>query len=445
MEPLRQRPQRVKYAAGAVIVALVAVSAFLDDLIEGHRPTGADFLLAALLGAFTAIALLTLDRIALTSARHARLARRRGESLRALRSLHDAEELPAVLGRVVASTREMLAAGTSLVAIREPGGETMALFAASGAQAPKLGTRVGGGGVAGAVSRQGEPIVLNDPHVIEELDRDHLLTGACCAVAAPIAWREEMQGVLVAGVFESQRRLGRHELEIARELADLTAMALQQVELHQGARRRLDAHVEAFALALDVRDQYTGSHSDEVVELALEVGAGLGLEGQELADLELAARMHDIGKLGVPDAILNKQGPLDEAERSVMREHPVWGADLLAQVPGLERVATIVRAEHESWDGGGYPRGLAGEEIPLAARVILACDAFHAMTSNRPYRAATSAERAIAELRAHAGTQFDPAVVAVLTDVLEAREAAPNAPRPGGSPPGRGQPVQRWR
>lgn len=204
---------------------------------------------------------------------------------------------------------------------------------------------------------------------------------------------------------------------------------VEQVRLREKAERRLATHSEVLALALDARDRYTGSHSERVVELCSAVGERLDLTSEELSQLELVARMHDIGKLAVPDAILNKQGPLDEGEWAVMREHPVWGEELLRRIPGLDEIATMVRAEHERWDGRGYPDGLAGEEIPLASRIVLACDAFHAMTSNRPYRQAMSLEKAVSELAANAGSQFDPRVVATLLEVLELDLGIPGASR----------------
>ena len=138
------------------------------------------------------------------------------------------------------------------------------------------------------------------------------------------------------------------------------------------------------------------------------------------ADLELverAARLHDVGKLAVPDTILRKPGPLDEAEWAVMRRHPEWGADRVGSVPGLERLGVLVGYHHERWDGRGYPNGLEGEAIPLASRVISVCDAFEAMVSDRPYRASLDVAAALAELIAGAGSQFDPAVVAAVVEL----------------------------
>ena len=168
---------------------------------------------------------------------------------------------------------------------------------------------------------------------------------------------------------------------------------------------------DALVSALDLRDSYTGDHSESVAGLARRVGARLGIAGVNLQLLGFAARLHDVGKLGVPDGILHKAGPLDELEWQRMRRHSAVGAEMLAGVPGLEPVAPLVRWHHERWDGRGYPDGLRGEAIPLECRVICACDAFHAMSAERPYRPALAPAAALAELEAGAGEQFDPDVV----------------------------------
>jgi HD-GYP domain-containing protein (c-di-GMP phosphodiesterase class II) len=154
------------------------------------------------------------------------------------------------------------------------------------------------------------------------------------------------------------------------------------------------------------------------------VARALGLEGEQLDEVIRAAELHDIGKMAIPDEILNKPARLTEEEFEFMKQHTLIGERMLAAAPAMGGVARIVRASHERWDGGGYPDGLAGEDIPLAARIVSVCDSFDAMTTQRPYNKPRTGGEAIAELRRCAGSQFDPAVVDTFARVMA---AAPQA------------------
>jgi diguanylate cyclase (GGDEF)-like protein/putative nucleotidyltransferase with HDIG domain len=190
------------------------------------------------------------------------------------------------------------------------------------------------------------------------------------------------------------------------------------------ARRGPIEAVEALAVALTARDRYTGEHSEAVIEMSATVARNLGLRDAEVDRIRSAALLHDIGKVAIPDEILHKPGPLTDREWTLMREHPVIGERILSVLPGMSAVARIVRHEHERWDGDGYPDGLAGEDIPLGSRIIIAADTYHAITSDRPYRAARSHADAIEELTRCAGTQFDPNVTAALVGVLYGQRQA---------------------
>jgi HD-GYP domain-containing protein (c-di-GMP phosphodiesterase class II) len=176
---------------------------------------------------------------------------------------------------------------------------------------------------------------------------------------------------------------------------------------------------------VEADDEYTGGHSRDVVGLVLAVCDKFELDARDRRDTEFAALLHDVGKVRVPTEIINKTGPLDDEEREIMKRHTIEGEQMLDRVGGLlGDVGRIVRSSHEHWDGTGYPDGLAGESIPLGARIVAACDAFSAMTTDRSYRAALTHEAAIAELRSCAATQFDPRVVETLCEVAA---AAPRA------------------
>jgi putative nucleotidyltransferase with HDIG domain len=167
-------------------------------------------------------------------------------------------------------------------------------------------------------------------------------------------------------------------------------------------------------------DEYTGHHTQDVVELSLRVADQLGVSTAVRRDTELGALLHDIGKIAIPEAIINKPGPLDDEEWAVMKTHTILGQQMLDRVGGLlGGVGLVVRASHERFDGRGYPDGLIGCEIPLAARIIIACDSFNAMTTTRPYRPAMPLDEAVTEMRHCSGTQFDPNVVDALLEVVD--------------------------
>ena len=171
---------------------------------------------------------------------------------------------------------------------------------------------------------------------------------------------------------------------------------------------------------LEFEDEYTAQHSRSVVDLVNAVADELGIAPDERQELEFAAMLHDVGKISIPKEILHKPSALTEREFEVIKHHTIEGQFMLDRVGGLlARVGEVVRSCHERWDGRGYPDGLAGEQIPIAARIVFACDAYNAMTTDRPYRAAMSRDAAVGELHANTGTQFDPKVVSALIEVVE--------------------------
>jgi putative nucleotidyltransferase with HDIG domain len=178
---------------------------------------------------------------------------------------------------------------------------------------------------------------------------------------------------------------------------------------------------------IEADHQYTGAHSRDVVRLSIAVAELLNLDPAERSMVEFAALLHDVGKIRVPKQILDKPAALTPAERHVVEQHTIWGEQMLSGVGGmLAEVGRVVRSCHEWWDGSGYPDGLAGTAIPVPARIVCACDAFSAMTTDRPYRQAQTAQDALQELQRCAGTQFDPAVVRALTRIAD-RNAPPTS------------------
>jgi len=280
-------------------------------------------------------------------------------------------------------------------------------------------------GVNGRVARTGRPALVNDTG----LDPDYLGgdngTDPGSELSLPIVVAETNWGVLNL----EQREHGsfdEEDLLLAHVIAGQIGAAIHRCQLVGELEDAFLTTIGVISDAVEMQDSYTANHANEVADLAVRVGERLGFSGVELDRLRYGALLHDVGKIGIPAEILRKPGPLTDAERERMDEHTAIGARMLERIPFLAPVAPLVRSAHERHDGGGYPDGLAGEQIPPGAMVIATCDAFHAMTSDRSYRKAMSVAAAEAELREHAGMQFEPGVVDALLDELAER------PRPGG-------------
>ena len=253
--------------------------------------------------------------------------------------------------------------------------------------------------------------------------------------AAPIHFAGRPAGLL--SVYTSRPgEFGDSELELLTEFAELCGLALGQNDRRAALAASAEVQVRALETALGIWDGYTAEHSRAVVRLAVRVGQRLGMDALDLIELDLAARLHDVGKIRVPGDILRKPGPLDAHERHVIDLHPTWGAELAGRIPGLQAVAAIIGFHHERADGSGYPYGLAGDRIPLASSIVAACDAYGAMTEHRPYREALSATQTHAELGSASGRQFHPDVVSALRLEVATRPLTPfNDPPASARPP----------
>jgi putative nucleotidyltransferase with HDIG domain len=247
----------------------------------------------------------------------------------------------------------------------------------------------------------------------------------------------EMQAVLLVPVVVEKRPWGLIEVYDSRtrafpgperHLAELAAAQigglLAAFEHEERAQRLYRETLASLSNALEAKDAVTSQHTEEVVRLAVAVAAELDLELDAVQSVELGAVLHDIGKVRVPEAILNKPGLLTEEEWEVMRTHPEVGEQILRPIQSLQSTLPIVRHHHERWDGSGYPDGLAGSAIPLGARIVAVCDAYRAMTEDRPYRTALPEAQARKELEQGTGAQFDAECVRALLRALDRRDAA---------------------
>ncbi|MCS7005953.1 MAG: diguanylate cyclase [Thermoleophilia bacterium] len=357
--------------------------------------------------------------VALENARLYDAQRREAESAKALlelgRDLAQAEGMAEIARRVVtASARILGSAQTSLWLEEGPCGDLVRLACSDGSERQAR--------VPGAFL--GPWRVRREPYYVERAEYAAIAepppgTDGRFAIAPFLV--EGRWGVLAAATPVGTG--GERELALLDGIAQQTKLAIANALSYASLERTFLATVEALANALETSDESVSSHARWITDLALEVGIELGLDQQGLKRLELGALFHDIGKIGVPKDVLAKPGPLTIEERRLVELHPILGERILAPIEQLADVRTIVRCAHEHFDGSGYPDGLAGEAIPLESRIILACDAFHAMTTDRPYRRALGREAALRELVTGAGRQFDPRVVETLLRVLERRRA----------------------
>jgi diguanylate cyclase (GGDEF)-like protein len=231
---------------------------------------------------------------------------------------------------------------------------------------------------------------------------------------------DERWGCLVVNAPDGEDGFSEQKLRLLSGLSHQAKLALANARSFARLRQTMLSTVEALANAAEANDRYTSTHAREIKDLALEVASQLELPAERMEQLELGALFHDIGKIGVATSILRKRGPLSPEEREEIEKHPEWGEMILSPIDELAEVRPIVRHCHERWDGAGYPDALAGDEIPLESRIIFVCDAFHAMTTERPYRQALPVEEAVRRLREGAGTQFDPDVVEAFLSLIQA-------------------------
>ena len=367
---------------GAIVVSKLGLDQFDQD----------DLRLLEVLAGHTAA---SIENARLYEAR-----RREAESAKALlefgRDLAATEGLERVFERVVEGAAQLLGAPHASLWLQERPDSELVVRATAGESAPPIGDRAAVDVLAG----RADPFVQPDPPAMVA---PFTVDGRRGAIAVPSS----------AG-----REVGDRELELLGGLAHQAKLAIASASSYASLERTFLSTVEALANALEARDEYTSSHARWITDSSLRVGGELGLDDDALKRLELGALFHDIGKIGIPNSILLKPGPLTEEERTLIETHPALGERILAPIDQLQGVTGIVRACHERWDGAGYPDRKAGEEIPLEARIIFACDAFHAMTTDRPYRRALPREVALARLEEAAGTQFDPRVVEACLRVL---------------------------
>ncbi len=237
------------------------------------------------------------------------------------------------------------------------------------------------------------------------------------AMCVPLETHERTLGVIYVDTTTQTDIFSRQDLELLAAIGKQAAIAIERAMLMERVQSRFYDTVRTLVASIEAKDVYTVGHSERVTAYAMQIAEEMGFVGEGLEDIQLAGLLHDVGKIGVPEHILNKRGRLTEEELAIIRRHPEIGANIVGNISEAENLTAIIRHHHEKYDGTGYPDGLKGEDIPIAARILSVADAYDAMTSDRPYRKALEEADVLAQFRKYAGSQFDPRVLEAFLDL----------------------------
>jgi diguanylate cyclase (GGDEF)-like protein len=406
-DPLEESLLAVPLCYGARVVAVIVISKLGTNQFDED-----DVRLLEVLGAHAAVAL--------ENARRFESQRQQAEHLKELlefaRQLATAEGLPEVLRRTVELSSTILGTQTTSVWLQAGEAERLipaAVWGFEGARRERVLAVSFAPDAVAALADRDEPFLLDHEQLAAIEGAPEVDPGTCFAIA-PVKLDGGRLCCIVASIPPDRvEEFDDAKMRLLAGLAHQAKLAITNASSFESLESTFVSTVEALANALEANDEYTSSHTRWITDMALKVGATMGFDSRALKNLELGALFHDIGKIGIPTSILLKPGPLTPEEREIMEQHPELGEKILAPIERLAEVRAIVRSCHEHFDGRGYPDEKEGEEIPLEARIILVCDAFHAMTTDRPYRKRLPDEEACRRLREAAGTQFDPTVVDV--------------------------------
>lgn len=276
------------------------------------------------------------------------------------------------------------------------------------------------------------PVYLPDARIATLSDAEKIIVderGLVSILYFPLLLKESAIGVFILGTTDRIRQFTKDEIDLSYVLSFQVSLAIANAQLYKKAQEAIldltqayDATLEGWSRVLDMRDRVTDKHTHRVADLTVALAERMGIPKSELGHIRRGALLHDIGKMAIPDAILQKEGELSESELAVMKTHPERAFQILSQIGYLAPAMEIPYCHHEKWDGSGYPRQLKGAQIPLAARLFTVVDVFDALTSDRPYRKAWSTERALQYLQEQSGKHFFPEAVRAFSDMLREQE-----------------------
>lgn len=339
------------------------------------------------------------------------------------RSLGSTLDLDELLGSVLDSALRIFDLDLGYVSLREKESGSLLVRAVRGAVSAGATDGAVRSSMAEWVVREGRPLIFNPDTSASGTNVD-TVTGAKAALCVPLVSSEGTIGSITVGSSDISYRFNSDDVRLLSTIANHVTIAVGNIELFTSLQEAYLATVRSLAAAVDAKDTYTRGHSDRVATYATLIAERMGLSHEQRIALEMAAYLHDIGKIGVKEEILLKPGRLDDDEMAQMRHHPLIGANILKPVAFPWAITPVVRHHHEHYDGSGYPAGLKGEEIPLLARILTVADSYEAMTADRPYRKGRDPLTALEELRRCAGTQFDARVVERFGEIIEESERA---------------------
>jgi len=344
------------------------------------------------------------------------------------KSLTSSYRLEDRLERLLDAVYEIVGGDTCSIMLSDEKQQILTLKAARGLDPKVMSARQKiGEGIAGWAAVYGRPLLLQDTVSKDRFtsyqEHEKKIASSICI---PMKSKDRLIGVLSVNSTSEHRRFDQDDLRIMTLFSSQAANAIENAQLFEQVLKKTEElkeanfdSIKALAEALETKDVYTRGHSDRTVELTTRIAHALGLSDQEIDWIKYAAILHDIGKIGIPEQVLNKPDKLTTEEYELMKKHPIFGAQIVGQVQFLAPVVLLVRHDHERWDGKGYPDGLKGEAIPLGSRIVSAVDAYDAMTTDRVYRKAPGKAFAIEELKRCKGSQFDPKVVEIFLEIIK--------------------------
>ena len=342
--------------------------------------------------------------------------------LEACRAIHEEKDPERILQRILATTIRAFQLDECSILLSDPSTNRFRVYNLSTLKSGTLGnsaSRKEGSDVDLELNgKKGLPFTepLEDPHDLQAAEKGRAVS---TAISVPLFLRNEMIGVLNADKRRSGGRFDTHQLKLLYIFASQVAVSLENVRLNENLKEKLLNAVSTLAMALEAKDAYTRGHSQRVSHYSVQIARELGLDEREVEAIRLAGILHDIGKIGIRDEILNKEGKLSAEEWKQIRKHPEISVSILSRIPDLKGIMNIIRHHHEHYNGKGYPSGLAGAQIPLGARILAVTDMLDALISDRPYREKITFMEAVEEIRKVSGTQLDPAIVEALEGIVE--------------------------